>query len=112
MVRDMLIINDWNKDEYPSIRSLAEDVLYIQRLLYSNMFAGEYDYTISEKIFYLETIQEDPNKYIYPYNNRSYRIQKNINGDIKYFGIYNSREDAVMVRNLLIDNDWDMEVLE
>ena len=37
MVRDMLIINDWNKDEYPSIRSLAEDVLYIQRLLYSLM---------------------------------------------------------------------------
>ena len=112
MVRDMLIINDWNKDEYPSIRSLAEDVLYIQRLLYSNMFAGEYDYTISEKIFYLETIQEDPNKYIYPYNNRSYRIQKNINGDIKYFGTYNSIEDAVMVRNLLIDNDWDTEVLD
>ena len=112
MVRDMLIINDWNKDEYPSIRSLAEDVLYIQRLLYSNMFAGEYDYTISEKIFYLETIQEDPNKYIYPYNNHGYFIQKSIDGSVKKFGTYKTKADALMVRNLLIDNDWDTEVLE
>ena len=112
MVRDMLIINDWNKDEYPSIRSLAEDVLYIQRLLYSNMFAGEYDYTISEKIFYLETIQKDPNKYIYPYHNQGYMIQKSIDGSVKRFGTYKTKEDALMVRNLLIDNDWDTEVLE
>ena len=112
MVRDMLIINDWNKDEYPSIRSLAEDVLYIQRLLYSNMFAGEYDYTISEKIFYLETIQKDPNKYIYPYHNQGYMIQKSIDGSVKRFGTYKTKEDALMVRNLLIDNDWDSDVLD
>ena len=90
MVRDMLIINDWNKDEYPSIRSLAEDVLYI----------------------HLEIIQEDPNKYIYPYNNSGYLIQKSVDGSVKRFGTYRTKEDALMVRNLLIDNDWDTEVLE
>ena len=112
IVRDMLILNDWNKEEYPNIRSLAEDVLHIQRLIEANMFSGEYDYIYLEKLCELENIQSDMHKYIYYMDNQGYRIQKNINGDIKYFGTYNSREDAVMVRNLLIDNDWDKEVLE
>ena len=99
-------------EEYPNIRSLAEDVLHIQRLIEANMFSGEYDYIYLEKLCELENIQSDMHKYIYYMDNQGYRIQKNINGDIKYFGTYNSREDAVMVRNLLIDNDWDKEVLE
>lgn len=112
IVRDMLILNDWNKDEYPSIRILAEEILSIQRLLYTNMFAGEYDSTLLEQLCAREAIYSDPNKYIYNLDNRGYRIQKYINGDIKYFGTYNNREDAVMVRNLLIDNDWDSDVLD
>ena len=39
-------------------------------------------------------------------------IQKSIDGSVKRFGTYKTKEDALMVRNLLIDNDWDSDVLD
>ena len=117
MVRDMLIINDWNKEEYPSIRSLAEEVLYIQRLLYSNMFAGEYDYIYLEGLCLFDrpfpVLSDDDSKYVY-YNKEvgRYSVQKYINGHVINFGYYDSKEEALQVRELLIDNNWDSDVLD
>lgn len=111
IVRDMLVLNDWNKEEYPSIRSLAEDVLNIRRLLENNMFHGEYDNNLLEYLCAIEDVYTDERKYIYSYG-RNYIVQKSVNGCIERFGVYNTREDAVTARNLLIDNNWDREVLE
>lgn len=117
IVRDMLILNDWNKDEYPSIRSLAEEVLYIQRLLYSNMFAGEYDYIYLEGLCLFDRVfpvlSDDDSKHVY-YNKAvgRYSVQKYINGSVINFGYYDSKEEALQVRELLIDNNWDKDVLD
>lgn len=111
IVRDMLILNNWNKDEYPQIRNLAEDVLNIQRLLDNNMFSGEYDYTLLEQLCHLELIQDSNNKYIRSYGNK-FTIQKYMDGDIKNFGVYDTKKEAIEMRDLLIENNWDSTVLE
>lgn len=41
----------------------------------------------------------------------NYEIQKQINGKSKYFGTYNTLEDAQTERDLLIKYNWDIEKL-
>lgn len=43
--------------------------------------------------------------YIYEAN-KHFMIRKKIGKKIKIFGVYNSREDAEFIRDLLIDNGW------
>ena len=42
IVRDMLVIADWDKKEYYEIRKTAEHVLTCRRQLFNNMFSGDY----------------------------------------------------------------------
>ena len=44
-------------------------------------------------------------QYVYHHDN-SFRIQKKINGKLKYFGTYPTLEEALDVRDELIKNDW------
>ena len=54
----------------------------------------------------------DDDKHIY-YNKREkyYTVQKSINGTNKSFGFYKTQEDAILARNILINNDWNRESL-
>ena len=117
IVRDMLILNDWNKEEYPMIRELAETVLFIQRLIYGNMFGGDYNYTYLEGLCLFDrsfsVLSDADSKYVY-YNKAAgrYSVQKYIDGSVINFGYYDSKEEALHVRELLIDNNWDKDVLD
>lgn len=44
--------------------------------------------------------------------NNHFTIRKNINGKTKVFGVYNSREDAEFIRDLLIENGWKIQSVE
>lgn len=50
-------------------------------------------------------------KNIYKIKN-SYRIAKSINGENRMFGVYSTLDDAVYIRNLLIENNWDMKCID
>ena len=39
-VRDMLIINNWNKDQLPEIKQLAHTIIHTLDLYKNNMFGG------------------------------------------------------------------------
>lgn len=41
-----------------------------------------------------------------------YRISKSINGEIYYFGYYDSLDEAIKIRDKLIDNGWDGSFLK
>ena len=45
-------------------------------------------------------------QYIYPSAHGGFRIQKTINGKVKYFGTYKSLDEAIQKRDELIRNDW------
>ena len=111
-VRDQLILHDWNKELYPELRRLAETIIPVLRLLENNMFGGVYDYTYLEQLSLLDTLVIDDDKHIY-YNKREkhYTVQKSINGTNKSFGFYKTQEDAILARNILINNDWNRESL-
>lgn len=49
-------------------------------------------------------------KYIQEYHN-AFRIRKSIKGKLIYFGYYNTLDDAIRVRNRLIDYKWDKDIL-
>ena len=40
---------------------------------------------------------------------KKYRVQKTINGVLKHFGRYETLEEAMRVRNVLMDMNWDRE---
>lgn len=62
----------------------------------------------TDKIYdYVDQHQQNKDtKYISKVGN-SFRIAKSINGKIKYFGHYSTLEEAITVRDKLIDNGWD-----
>lgn len=47
-------------------------------------------------------------QYIYEKKNR-FTVSKSINGNNKVFGNYNTLEDAIFVRNLLMEHDWNLD---
>lgn len=67
-----------------------------------------YDWDVSkvDNINYSETER----KYITKVGN-SFRISKLIDGELKHFGHYSSLEDAIEIRDKLIENGWDGESL-
>jgi len=78
-LRDLLIKNDWDKSNIPRI------------------FLN--DHTNSKKeIEFGEYIKFDYNYF---------RVQKTINGEEKNFGSFKDGQNAVYLRDLLIENDWD-----
>ena len=50
------------------------------------------------------SVRHDPNISFY-YN--TYRINKKIDGEMKHFGKYDSYEDALVARDILLENNWD-----
>ena len=46
-----------------------------------------------------------PQKYVY-WNGKRFYIRKNINGEKKYFGTYNTLNEALDERDKLIENGW------
>ena len=44
-------------------------------------------------------------QYIY-LNTKGFRIMKNIDGEVKYFGTYPTLDEAIKVRNELMRNGW------
>ena len=43
--------------------------------------------------------------------NSGYRIRKNVNRRLEYFGVYTSFDDAIKVRDRLIETGWDINQL-
>ena len=39
-------------------------------------------------------------------NNKGFEIKKSVNGKNKYFGTYKTLDDAVLMRNYLIEHGW------
>ena len=103
LTRDFLKANDWNKEIYPELRNEAEYIIALVDMLPATMFNGgrnyqmEYDY-LQHKHYY-----EDVDGW--------FRVFKNIDGSLKYFGAYNSEDEAQEIVEILELNDWDDTVL-
>ena len=52
-----------------------------------------------------------PRQNIYPYGKR-WRIAKRINGDLHEFGVYDSLEEAISIRNKLMECDWNGKLIK
>lgn len=51
-------------------------------------------------------------KYIYKTGNNFYKIMKQVNGDMKYFGLYPTLKEAKQERDKLMKNNWNQEKKE
>ena len=115
MVRDMLILNDWNKEEYPQLRYLCEEILPVIRLLESNMFSGVYSEEDIEHICYLEELNNydiTNTRYILQNEYGKYMIRRRVHGKLTSFGTYDNKHDALFAYDLLENNNWDKDCLK
>lgn len=68
----------------------------------------EHDWDISERFKFMEI---PPTRYIRKTRAGNYKIVKWLNGKMVYFGTFHSLEDAMLERDLLVESNWDWEVL-
>ncbi len=68
----------------------------------------EHNWDISERFKFMEI---PPTRYIRKTRAGNYKIVKWLNGKMVYFGTFHSLEDAMLERDLLVESNWDWEVL-
>ena len=108
LTRDFLKENNWNKEKYPSYRDLAEYIISLaDNIIPYTMFNGNSN-TINEyNILDFELIDE---YYYYQFEGK-YHVSKLVDGEPKYYGEYDSEEEAKEIVEVLKLNNWDETVL-
>lgn len=79
-----------------------DDAKYVRDLLIEN----DWNRKVIPPELYIKNI--DKNHYIRS-TPRGYVVSKIIDGELKYFGTYSTKEEALDVRNELIINNWEIE---
>ena len=69
-------------------------------------------FDIADKELYTYMEEGDNYKYITKNKKGGYVVQKHMRGDSLYFGTYYSFDDALMVRDELIKENWDLDKLD
>lgn len=103
LTRDFLKANDWDKEIYPGLRNEAEYIINLVDIIPETMFSGSRNYVIEEYDY-------SPTKHYYE-DNGWFKVCKNINGKLKYFGAYSTEEEAKEIVEVLELNYWDESVL-
>ena len=108
LTRDFLKQNDYNKELYPGFRSLAEYIIrLIDDIIPYTMFNGNSNAVNEYNILDFELIDED---YYYQFEGK-YHVSKLVDGEPKYYGEYDSEEEAKEIVEVLQLNNWDESVL-
>ncbi|MGN0176763.1 MAG: hypothetical protein ACI389_02880 [Methanobrevibacter sp.] len=113
-IRDLLIQYDWNLDRIASIVKKEDDYLVLaiideklHLLKKSKTQLNPHEITNLIKKF-----KRNPNNSAYGLNITkvfdTFVIKKQIAGDEYIFGYYDNLEDAQFVRNILLDNNWNI----
>ena len=131
------ITNVWNEeDDYPSdkqlkrwdstkhkfIRRRDNKFIIIKSIKGKNTYFGTYD-TLEDALLARDELiatnwgfpedeslkKERKNKYgkYISFHNGCFRVQKSIDGKPRFFGAFATKEEAVELRDLLIENNWD-----
>ena len=108
LTRDLLKLNNWDKDLYPSLRAEAEYILVVIDKIKGNMFYGNNNTVLEYNLIVLD--DEVSNKYYY-YTNGRYQVSKFIDGRRKSFGYYDTADEAAEIVEILKLNNWDENVL-
>ena len=106
IVRDMLLLVDWDKDKLESIKEVAYWIIYCSDLCQCSMFGM----SSIEDIEYIEEECRIPHTSLTKYPDKLV-VTKSINGKIVYFGTY-SENKAREVVEFLEDNNWDKDLLK
>lgn len=113
-VRDLLIENNWNLDNFPHIIQNDDDYLVLAVIDDKLHLLAKYrskpdDETIKKLI---KKYRRNPNNSKYGLNIMNYFdtfiIKKQIFGEEIIFGYYDNLKDAEFVRNFLLDNQWNV----
>ncbi|WP_432645307.1 hypothetical protein [Methanobrevibacter sp.] len=113
-IRDLLVQYDWNLDKISSIVKKEDDYLVLtiidEKL---HLLAKSKTQLTPQAITNLiKKFKRNPNNSAYGLNITkvfdTFVIKKQIAGDEYIFGYYDDLEDAQFVRNILLDNNWDI----
>ena len=113
-VRDLLVENDWNLDDFPQIILKNDDYLVLAVIEDKLRLLARYrlkpnDETVNKLI---NKYRRNPNNSKYGLNIMNYFdtfiIKKQIFGEEIIFGYYDDLKDAEFVRNFLLDNQWNV----
>lgn len=113
-IRDSLIENNWDLDNFPQIILKDDDYLVLAIIDGKLRLLARYRIKPDD-----ETVEKLINKYRRNPNNSKYGlnimnyfdtfiIKKQIFGEEMIFGYYDELKDAEFVRNFLLDNEWDV----
>ena len=113
-IRDLLIENDWDLDNFPQIILKDNDYLVLAVIDDKLRLLAKYrikpDGKTVEKL--IKKFQRNPNNSKYGLNIMNYFdtfiIKKQIFGEEIIFGYYDDLKDAEFVRNFLLDNQWNI----
>ena len=105
LIRDMLIMYGWNKEDMPWIKDIAESAIKMIEVIPGTMFGVK----CIEDIEYIEDYGKV--RCITKTKKGKWRIDKTLNGKRTYYGAYPTKDKAVEVLEFLEDNDWDKQAL-
>ena len=113
-IRDLLIENDWNLDKIPQTIKFGENYLVLAILDGKIHLIAKYKSPPSQKTIdnLVKKYKRNPNNSKYGLNitkvDDLFVVKKRIAGDDYIFGYYDDLEDAVFVRNFLLDHNWNV----
>lgn len=115
-IRDLLIKYDWNLDKIPSIIKNEGKYLVLAVIDEKLRLLAKYNTRPDSQVItkLIRKFKRNPNNSAYGLNITkvfdTYVIKKQIAGDEYIFGYYDNLDDAQFVRNILLDNNWDVNI--
>lgn len=113
-IRDLLIENDWDLDNFPQIILNDDNYLVLAIIEDKLRLIAKYRLKPDEKTVkkLINKYRRNPNNSKYGLNIMNYFgtfiIKKQIFGEEIIFGYYDNLKDAEFVRNFLLDNEWNI----
>lgn len=113
-IRDLLIENDWDLDNFPQIILKDDNYLVLTIIEDKLRLIAKYKLKPDEKTVkkLINKYRRNPNNSKYGLNIMNYFgtfiIKKQIFGEEIIFGYYDNLKDAEFVRNFLLDNEWNV----
>lgn len=113
-IRDLLIENDWDLDNFPQIILKDDNYLVLTIIEDKLRLIAKYRLKPDEKTVkkLINKYRRNPNNSKYGLNIMNYFgtfiIKKQIFGEEIIFGYYDNLKDAEFVRNFLLDNEWNV----
>ena len=116
--RDRLIKSDWNWDDMLQLEETENPYEHMKlpkyRHKYSYISKVSSTYMVYDGRVYKGTFnnKRDAYEYAEQFNgrvvkaNEKYRVQKSIDGKMRYFGYYKTKEEAIKRRDELIEKGW------